>query len=615
MQRAFRPLGSILFVSIAGLLTSCATMRDSDRAAYFDAAYDDHNRAPASLTPPAPSSDGGSTIDPLYMRTQADYQYSLGEAFSNDGNRQKAIEAFKMVLVYDPEAPAVRLRLATEYLKAGFLSEAVEQAGEAVKQNPKNIDAHLLLGGLYSTMKSFDKAVGHYESVLKIDPNNAEAPLYLGAVWSEQKQPEKAVKSFESLTKNTEYANVHLAWYYIGRVRMEQKDEKYQKAAEAAFKKALTIKPDHSDSVIALGSLYNKRHQEDKALRLFADFQKEHGPSGRIAEILAQYYVEKGKYDDAYEQFEVLEANSDDPLAVKLKMALILIEKKMYDKATTKLEDILREAPDSDKIRFYLAAVYEESNQDEKAVAQFKKIQPDSSYYDESVIHAAYLLKGKGKLDDAIALVENGLKSKGDHAQMYAMYASLLDEKGDYKKALTSLEGAIEKYPENAQLRFYYGTVQDRVGNKDLVVKQMQKVIELDPNHVQGLNYLAFTWAEEDKNLEEAEKLARRAIELEPKDGYILDTLGWILFKRGEAKESLRYLEAAHRHQPTVSVIAEHLGDAYMRLSLVEKALGMYHKALELETDSKKLQDLRSKITAAGTQRPPRDERTPASAK
>ncbi|MBX2987898.1 MAG: tetratricopeptide repeat protein [Bdellovibrionaceae bacterium] len=603
MSRAFKGLAALL-IPMTVLITSCATTPDNEgRASYYDSAYNDHNRAPASMTPPTPSSDAASTIDPTYMRTQADYHFSMGEAYSLDGSRQKAIEAFKMTLVYDPASLAVRLRLATEYLRAGFISESIEQAEEVAKKDPKNVDARLLLGGLYSAMKNYDKAVVQYEQVMKIKPDNLEAPLYLGAVWSEQKQFDKAVKSFESLAKNPDYASPHLAWYYIGRVRSEQREAKYQKASEEAFHKALKIKPDHADSALALNSLYQQRKQEDKGVQFLLRFQKEQGPNVRVAELLSQYFIEKNKFDEAYEQLETLEQNGDDPLSAKLRMALILIEKKIYDKATAKLEDILKEAPESDKVRFYLAAVYEETKQDDKAIAHFRRIPADSTYFEEATIHAAYLMKGKNRLDDAIAILEKGLAAKKEAPQMYAMYASLLDEKGEFQKAEASLAQAITKFPENAQLRFYYGTINDRLGNKTKVIEHMEKVIELDPNHVQGLNYLAFTWAESNERLDEAEKLARRATDLEPKDGYILDTLGWILFKKGEYAEAVRLLEAAVRYQPTVSVIAEHLGDAYMKTAMSEKAFDMYNKALQLETDSKKIEEIKLKIGAINGQK------------
>jgi tetratricopeptide (TPR) repeat protein len=298
-------------------------------------------------------------------------------------------------------------------------------------------------------------------------------------------------------------------------------------------------------------------------------------------------------------------------------MALILIEKKIFDQATLKLEEILKEVPESDKVRFYLGAVYEETRQDEKAIQQFKMIPKDSQYFAEAVVHAAYLLKGTGRAAEALVVIEEGIKSKKGQAQpqMYAMHASLLDEQGEHAKAESTLTSALAQFPENAQLRFYYGTVQDRLGNKEKTIQEMQKVVELDPNHVQGLNYLAFTFAEMNKNLIEAEKLARRATHLDPQDGYVLDTLGWILYKQNKTSEAIKYLEAARKFQPTVSIIAEHLGDAYLKVSLTDRAIEMYNKAIENETDAKKKDELRLKLSAIENQRlaPDLNSRVPAS--
>ena len=109
-------------------LSACATFTGSDsgKAPYYEASFDDKNRAPASFTPPTIiAKDGEATLDPLYMRTQADYYFSMGETYALEGNSQKAIEAFKMTLIYDQNSPAVNMRLAAEYLKQGMVSESL----------------------------------------------------------------------------------------------------------------------------------------------------------------------------------------------------------------------------------------------------------------------------------------------------------------------------------------------------------------------------------------------------------------------------------------------------------------------------------------------------------
>ena len=604
-----------IFISSMLFLLACATPgSDRDKATFFDSAYNDHNRAPASMVPPQQASDVNKSLDPVSLRSQADYHFATGEAYSFDGLHSKAIEAFKTVLIYDPESVAVRLRLAAEYVKMGAMGEALRQAEQAEKMDPKKIETHLLLGGLHSNLKNYPKAIAEYEEALKIQPRSADALMYLGAVYAERKEHDKAIKLFEALAADEDYATPQTAYYYMGRIREDQGTKLSLKAAEVFYKKALTLKADYTEAALALAGFYSKHSKPAQATETLKNFQRDHGPSSRVAEVLSSFYLQDEKYDLALEQLAIMESDSDDALNIKVKMALIYIDQKQYPQAAAKLNEVLSQAPDSDKIRFYLAAVYEEMGQSLKAAGHFQKVPANSPYYQDSIVHAAYILKENKKTPEAVELVKTALKERNDVPQFYAVYASLMDDQGDLENALALLNEGIKKFPDYVQLRFFMGTLQDRKGNKEQSIVQMQKVIEMDPNHVQGLNYLAFTYAEMGQKLHEAESLAKRALEMEPKDGYILDTYGWILFKENRLNESIRVLEVAHQNQPNESIIAEHLADAYYRSQLLEKARKMYEKAADNLSEGAKAKEIRSKITAIENQElVGRNQRQPAS--
>ncbi|PWU18118.1 MAG: hypothetical protein C5B49_07705 [Bdellovibrio sp.] len=593
----------VFWLAIALIHSACAHGPRSSETRYVDGSYEDRNRAPASQQPPLNAADLDDRVDPVSIRAKADYNFALGEAYSFDGQHQLAIEAFRATLIYDPQAARVHLRLAAEYVKMGLMTEAIESAARAVQLDPKSVDAHLLLAGIESTLRDYDKALKEYEKVLALDPENTDAPMYMGAVYAEKKDYAKATKYFEGLARNEDYPTPHLAWYYIGRMHADQEEKAHYRAAEKAFKKAIALKPDHIDSVISLGQMYAKLGKPLLAIELYKRSQIEHGPSDRLADVLGQYYLEKEQYAAALEQFEILEKSTDDVLGVKVRIALILIELKRYPQAADKLFDVLRQVPDSDKIRFYLAAVYEEMGETAKAIDHFEKVPPTSSFFSESVAHAAYLLKNKKSLGEASNLVDEAIKQRPEIPQFYSIAGGLWDEQGDLAKAKSYVHKGLEKFPENVQLNFFLGTLWDREGDKGQVINQMKKVLEMDPNHVQGLNYLAFTYAEMATHLEDAERLAKRALEIEPKDGFILDTYGWVLFQSGRTQDSIRYLERALQTQPQESVIAEHLGDAYSRLQLTEKARAMYQRALEKSSeDKKKSSELMHKLSSLATQ-------------
>ncbi len=581
-----------------GLTTGCSTFSksNSEGGVVLDSTTDVINRAPDHLSPPKEIRNGEQVIDGMYMQTKADYHYSLGESYSLEGKPNKAIEQFKLTLVYDTKSSNVRLRLAREFVKVGLISEAIRLTKESVVLNNKNIDAHLLLGGLYSSLRLFTKALEEYAIVMALDSTNEDAPVYMGAIYVEQRKFDKAIAYFDKLAQNPNYKSKHLAYYYKGRVHLEKGANKNVTEAENSFAKSLEHKPSFVDAILSLSELYEETGQREKTLKVLSGYQERYGPNMTVADQLGRIYMESNQLTKAYEQFEIIEQGDPDNLNVKIKMAFILIDQERYENAISRLEDILAKAPFSDKVRFYLGAVYEETKEYGKAIEQFRKIKPESVYFAESIVHASYLYKLKGDYNKAISVIQEGLKYTKDNPQFYALYASYLDELKKYDLAVELLGEAVERFPKNPQLRFFLGSMWDRKGEVTNTIASMKIVLDLDENHVQALNYLAYTFAENGMNLDEAESLVRKALKLQPNDGYILDTLGWIQFKRGDVETAINTLEAAYRLQSNEAIIAEHLADAYSKYQMNERALQMYQIAARLEKDQIKLSRIQQKI-------------------
>lgn len=551
-----------------------------------------------------PQADGTSdpTIDPTYMRSQADYHFTMAEALSLEGRSEKATEEFKLTLVYDPESVTVRMRLAAEYVRQGLLSEAIEYGEGAVEKDPQSQDARMLLAGLYSSIKMYDHAREQYDEVLRLNPEHSEAAIYVGAILAEQKKYGEAIALFGKLAAQPGNKDAERAYYYLGRIYLERDEKGDTQNAETAFSKALQEKTDYTEAVLALASLYKETEREPAALKMLESFQEKFGPSKEVAKVLSREYLDKEDYEKAYEHLEVIEGFERDNLNVRVQLALILIEQKKFLDAAMRLEDILMQAPDLDKIRYYLGAVYEELKRYDLSVQNYQLVPPSSLYFADATIHAAHIYKSQAKHVEAAQVIEAAIKRREDLPQFYAYYATLLDEQKDFKKALKMLENAVEKFPNHAQLQFFLGSMHDRLGESDKTIAAMKRVLEIDNQHVQAMNYLAYTYAEQNIELELAEDLARRALAAQPTDGYILDTMGWVLFKKGKTSQALRYLEAAYKTKGDEAIIAEHLGDAYFRSQLLGKARTMYQKAMQLETEPSKANKVKEKLASTERQ-------------
>ena len=99
-------------------------------------------------------------------------------------------------------------------------------------------------------------------------------------------------------------------------------------------------------------------------------------------------------------------------------------------------------------------------------------------------------------------------------------------------------------------------------------------------------------------NLDEAEQLIRRALEVSPQDGYYVDSLGWVYYQRGDYEKAADHLERAVELVGDDPTITEHLADAYRQLQKTQQALRLYNQALQHTEDKDQAARLRGKIEA-----------------
>jgi Flp pilus assembly protein TadD len=110
------------------------------------------------------------------------------------------------------------------------------------------------------------------------------------------------------------------------------------------------------------------------------------------------------------------------------------------------------------------------------------------------------------------------------------------------------------------------------------------------------LNYLGYSWVDQGVNLDEAFKMLRRAVDLRPNDGYIVDSLGWAHYKLGHYQEATDALEKAIDLKPADPVVNDHLGDAYWRVNRRTEAHFQWNHARDMKPDTDELPKILDKI-------------------
>jgi Flp pilus assembly protein TadD len=118
------------------------------------------------------------------------------------------------------------------------------------------------------------------------------------------------------------------------------------------------------------------------------------------------------------------------------------------------------------------------------------------------------------------------------------------------------------------------------------------------------VNYLAYAWTEQGRNLPQARQMAERAVALRPNEGSIVDSLGWVMLRQGDTAGAVRTLERAAELDPEDATINAHLGDAYMAAGRRREAEGQWRRALVLNPDPQDVPALQAKLSDAKRGKP-----------
>jgi tetratricopeptide (TPR) repeat protein len=553
----------------------------------------------------------GSGLDTPSAR--AGYHFSLAQAYSVDGQSDRAVEAYRRALVDDPKSPMIHSRLAAEYVKKGQLSEAIESCKTALVHDPRFQDARLMLAGLYAAARDYASAVAEYEKVLARDPGHEESAVYRAQILVEDGRAEVALKSLREFLKRAPESS--LAWYALGRTL--QRTGRIPEATQA-LEKALALKPSFTQAGLTLGFIYEEAGKAEKAIEIYRKLFEEQQDSG-AAQRLSTLLLKAEKYREAIPYLEALEAADPDDMNVRVKLGLIHMELKHHEKARKIFQGILARVPDSDRIHYYLGSLYEEMKQFPEAVESLKKVRAESRLFGDSRLHVAYLLKREGRLQDAVSLLEESIQASPRTVGFYVFRANLAEELNDLKGAVGSLEKASRIFPEDEKVSYYLASLYDRIGEVDQGLAEMQRILGVNPNNVDALNYIGYTWTLRGIRLEDAGKYIRKALTLRPDNPYIRDSWGWHLFVTGRTSEAIVELEMAQRQKPQESTILEHLAEAYLKHSLVESAyralLGAVRNAPDAvarERYQSRLEDIRRQLAAREPGRESSSGRQPA---
>ncbi|MCP3887611.1 MAG: tetratricopeptide repeat protein [Desulfobulbaceae bacterium] len=521
------------------------------------------------------------------------YFYFLWGAHAEfDEHYSEALEAYEKALICDPKAGYVKEKLPILMLKMGEFDQAAAWLSAAIVEHPKNDTYKLFLANLYVQQDKIPKAITLYRNVLENDPDNEAVIVRLGLLYSREEQYDVAEGLFRKLLQKNElsyFTRLSLARLLKLRKNYDEAITEYEKALSLNWSKELAYE---------LGFLYVNRNQLDDALRIYTTITEndqfdERGSLSRIQALL-----DLKRYEEAMNALNRLKHFSNNPERIDLIISKVLLQQKQTEKAKGILLQLVNTS-EATEPKYMLALLAFQDEDYETSLHYLGKIGAASEEFEEAVYLQTRIFREQEELQKAIHLLKTCTsEEKSSSPLFFALLSSLYQDQGKIQEAVTTMETAVTTYPENHQLLFEYGLLLEKKGEHQNALSKMEMVLSLQSNHPEALNFIGYTWADNNIHLEKALLYIQKASELKPDNGFIMDSLGWVYFRQGKYEEAAKTLEKSLLLEPEDPHIYEHLGDVYTALENYEKALTIYKQAYELFEDEEKKKSVKGKIDA-----------------
>jgi tetratricopeptide (TPR) repeat protein len=269
-----------------------------------------------------------------------------------------------------------------------------------------------------------------------------------------------------------------------------------------------------------------------------------------------------------------------------------------YTLIYTRIAEYLR--PDHIDAILLSAKLLEKLGQYEYATDAYNQIPRDNPAFLAAELGRAEALSQADNRDAAIEVLQQLSKSHSDQAAVHIDLGDLMRGLEKFEEAAASYDKAIALFSSSEVTQwvtyFARGISNERLGNWEQSEADFRKALELNPEQPQVLNYLGYSFVELQINLDEALDMIERAEKARPNDGYITDSLGWVLYRLDRFDEAVGHMERAAELMPVDPVINDHLGDVYWSVGRKREAEFQWNRAMSFEPEDEDADRIRRKL-------------------
>ena len=253
-------------------------------------------------------------------------------------------------------------------------------------------------------------------------------------------------------------------------------------------------------------------------------------------------------------------------------------------------------APDHAGALVLSAQILEDMGHHDLAIETYGRVPQDSFAYQHAALGRTDVLRRADRLDEATGELRTLAETFPDTLRFRVALGDTLMQQDRFAEARDAYDLAISRFEADLATQwptyFQRAIAAHKLGDWPAAEADFRKALELSPEQPTVLNYLGYSLVERREKLDEALDMIERAVAARPDRGYIVDSLGWVLYRLGRYDEAVVQMERAVELEPVEPILNDHLGDTYWAVGRKREAEFQWSRALSFITDDTDLTEL-----------------------
>jgi tetratricopeptide (TPR) repeat protein len=502
------------------------------------------------------------------------YKYLLGEIA---GQRGDVVLASQLFLDLAKQTRDARLaeRAARSAAFANQPAIALQAATLWAELDPSSVEAQQASSQMLVASGNLKQAKPHIEKLLAKEDTRANGFLYLPSLLANQKDKGEVLNAVKEFAKP--YPKLPEAHFAVAQAAWSaDKPDEAKKSLEAANK----LRPGWEVAAQMQGQMLFKESPE-KSIAFYQDFLTKYPKANDVRMAYAKSLVSQKKYDAAKPEFVKLVETSNGSPEISAVVGILSLESNDYIMADKYFQQAISSGfKNPDQLHIYLGKSAERQKDDVKAMTWYDKIQEGELYLDGRLSAANVIARTKN-VDAAIKMLDD-VNDLTPEQQMLVIQteASMLNGAKREQEAFDMLQKATQNWPNSVEIIYDFAMAAERVGKLDVMETELRKTMKLKPDFAAAYNALGYSFADRSIKLQEAKNLIETALQLQPGDHYMLDSLGWVHYRLGNLDKAAENLRKAYEVQADPE-IAAHLGEVLWKQGKQEEAKKIWASALK----------------------------------